>query len=181
MNMDQVMVLTYTDRNHKTRVVGEEEFYELFVCENGRGRCMNDEQDWLDQFDGEFGYIKFYQAVINGELNDFQEVAEDLNRHWSTRGEPGVCGVYGFVNAGVLDVSMFNEHTFDTQEPSDYQAWKRAREHNYVPGSTLEETLVRLRAKVAARGETVSTQVDEDGELRLIVEKTPPPRKPWLL
>lgn len=181
MNMDQVLVLTYTDRNHKTRVIGEEEFYEMFVCENNRGRHLNDEEDWLEMFEGEFGYIKFYQAVINGDLSDFQAIQEELNDHWTSRGEKGVDGVYGFVNAGVLDVSMFNDSTFDTQEPSDFQMWKKARQFNYVPGSTMEQTLAKLKAAQVARGDKAAVQVDPDtGELHVVVEKTST-RKAWLL
>ena len=180
MNMDQVLVLTYTDRNHKTRVLSEEEFYEMFVCENDRGRCLNSEDDWLEIFNGEFGYIKFYQAVIDGNIHDFQKISEQLNSHWSSRHEVGVNGVYGFVNAGSLDRSLFNEHTFDTQEPSDYQMWKKVREYNYTPGSTLDDTLAKtlakMKAKQLARGHTVSVN-PQTGEAT--VEKSP--RKPWLL
>lgn len=171
MNMDQILVLTYTDRNHKTRVISESEFYEMFVCENNRGRILNDEEEWLEQFNGEFNYVTFYQAVINGDLNDFQAVQEELNDHWTTRGEKGVDGVYAFVNAGVLDRSMFNEHTFDT-EPRDFQVWRKAREHNYVPGSTMDQTLAKIKAAIAKSRETGK---------EAIPVRTTLPRKAWVL
>lgn len=162
MNMDQVLVLTYTDRNHKTRVIGECEFYEMFVCENNRGRILNDEEEWLEQFNGEFNYITFYQAVINGDLNDFQAVQEELNDHWTSRNEKGVDGVYAFVNAGVLDHKLFNEHTFDT-EPTDFQMWMAARK-NPVQKSSMEEGLAKMKAMATP----------------IVVEKTST-HKPWLL
>lgn len=135
--MDQVLVLTYTDRNHKTRIVSEFEFLEMFVCENSRGRILNDEEEWLELFNGDFNYISFYQAVINGDLNDFQATQEELNDHWTTRGENGVNGVYSFVNAGVLDHKLFNSSTFETKEPTDFQMWMFARKHNYDPMNPL--------------------------------------------
>lgn len=179
MNMDQILVLTYTDRNHKTRVISESEFYEMFVCENNRGRILNDEEEWLEQFNGEFNYVTFYQAVINGDLNDFQAVQEELNDHWTSRNEKGVDGVYAFVNAGVLDRSMFNEHTFDT-EPRDFQVWMKARQFNYMPGSTMEQTLAKLKAAQVDRGDSAAVQIDENGEMSIVVEKTST-RKPWVL
>ncbi|MNL45047.1 hypothetical protein D3C87_1676620 [compost metagenome] len=107
---------------------------------------------------------------------------EELNDHWTTRGEKGVDGVYAFVNAGVLDVSLYGEHTFDTQEPSDYQMWKKARQFNYKPGNTMAETLAKLKAAQTTREQPAEIQrIDPDtGEMRIIVEKTST-RKAWLL
>lgn len=148
MNMDQVLVLTYTDRNHKTRVIADSEFYEMFVCENSRGRCLNDEEEWLESFTGEFNYITFYQAVIEGGVfsDDFQEISEILNRHWTTRNEKGVSGVYGFVNAGVLDHRMFNEHTFDV-EPSDFKMWLDERREAHA--ILNERKIAKLKSGLA--------------------------------
>ena len=161
MNMDQILVLTYTDRKHKTRVISESEFYEMFVCENNRGRILNDEEEWLELFNGEFNYITFYQAVINGELNDFQATQEELNDHWTSRNEKGVDGVYGFVNAGVLDHNLFNEHTFDT-EPRDFQLWMEARKKTDVQKSQMEDGLAKMKA--------MATPVEKSST-----------KKPWVL
>lgn len=132
MNMDQVIVLTYTDRNHKTRIVSEYEFYELFVCENNRGRILNDEEDWLEIFAGDFNYVSFYQAVINGDVCSFEEISAQLNRHWSTGDDADrLNGVFGFVNAGALNYKLFTAGTFETKEPTDYKVWMFA---NANPG-----------------------------------------------
>lgn len=155
--MDQVLVLTYTDRNHKTRVISESEFYEMFVCENNRGRYLNSEEDWLELFDGDFNYISFYRSVINGDINDFQEIAEELNRHWSTRGEKGVDGVYGFVNAGVLDHRLFNEHTFDT-EPTDFKIWMEVRKRFWAAAIVAKPEQPTVKPIVVEKTSTYKTK-----------------------
>ncbi len=148
MNMDQVMVLVYSDRNHKSRVIHEGEFYEMFVCENNFSRCLNDEEDFLEAFAGDFNYISFNQAVINGDTDDYEECSRVLNAHWSSRREPGrISGVYGFVNAGSLDHRLFSDDVFESKAPTDFKIWLYERRAAHAIMN--DQKIAKLKADLA--------------------------------
>jgi hypothetical protein len=156
MNMDQVIVLVYTDRYHKTRVLDQDEVWELFTSAPGHSQSsLYSESELLELWDGEFDYVLLNQAVINGDWCDWEEMVKDLNYNWANRfsgwntgSSPKDRGTFGFVTAGVLDPRLFSDTTFTNSDdmtgtmPTDFKLWMQARQYNnYIQPTSLDITV----------------------------------------
>lgn len=204
MNMDQVMVCVYTDREHRTSIIDLEEFWELLTCSAPTGRILHRSRDLEELWEGEFSYPLLTQTVINGDFDDWEEIAKELNENHANRSEcnnyheshADKRGVYAFVNAGSLDVSLFSrwvwnaDPTSDEGRPSDYKMWMEARKGNHI--SCNHRELAEVYATLGIQMEVVTEETPfGQGSLRLreFVQgqkkaapvKSSSTKKPWVL
>lgn len=172
MNMDQVVVCVFTDRYKKTRIIDCDDIWEMLTQETPLGKVLYDADDLGDLFGGadwdRFNYITINQMILNGDFTDWEDLSKLFNHHWANRSSDNNYhdsraddrGIFGFVNAGVLDHTLFNRWTFtpDPEDhrgaPTDFKIWLEARKNNYVQKSSLEEAAEKLKAKVEEKTPT---------------------------
>lgn len=172
MNMDQMLVCVFTDRYHKTRVIDCDDLWEMLTIEAPTGKTLYDEDDLCGLFGGgdwdRFNYRTINQMILQGVFMEWEELSRLFNHHWANRSEDNNYseskadnrGIFGFLNAGALDHTLFNRYTFTPDPddlcgaPTDFKLWLEARKDNYVQKSSMEESLEKLKAVVEEKSST---------------------------